>query len=133
MEAARRWATRPGTRSGGARDAGQAREGLIALGVPAEAAARMASVARRAAEPPFGVWPENWDALRVFLAMSTQWRIGGMAGVPAGLDYGALPMVLRFLRLKPDPDLFDRLQVMEGAALDAFIAEAQRERAQRRH
>lgn len=48
--------------------------------------------------------------------MSTQWRAGG-AGV-IGLDYAALPTVLRMLRIKraDEPEIFADLREMERAA-----------------
>jgi len=69
---------------------------------------------------PVAVWPENWPALRLFLAVQTQWRIAGMAGVPIGLDYAALPVAARALRLRLDAGLLRRLQVIEAEALSAM-------------
>lgn len=75
----------------------------------------------------FGVWPENWRALRVFLAMSTQWRmVGGMSVMRTGLDYGVLDAVDSRIRTSPDapePDrftLFRQIRDMERTALDIF-------------
>lgn len=63
------------------------------------------------------VWPDCWPAVRVFIAMDTQWR-SGMGG-PTGLDYAALPEVWRRLKVPPSErdDLFADLQVLERAAL----------------
>lgn len=63
------------------------------------------------------VWPENVPALNLLIAMSTQWR-SGMNG-PTGLDYAALPAVLRMQGIaRADwPDLFDCLRVMESEAM----------------
>lgn len=49
--------------------------------------------------------------------MGTQWRMG--PGGPVGLDYGAIPSVLRLMRVKREewPDLFDDLRVIEREAL----------------
>ena len=57
-------------------------------------------------------------AVEVFAALGTQWRVGGMGSV-IGLDYAAIPPVLRMLRVKPAawPELFGDLRVMERAAL----------------
>lgn len=71
----------------------------------------------------FEVWPENLSAVETFMAMSTQWRVGGAGAV--GLDYGALPAVLR-LRGVPRAqwtDLFEQLQIIESEAL-AIMSEA---------
>ncbi len=40
--------------------------------------------------------PENWDAVRVFLAAQTQWRTGPAGYV--GLDYAAVRAALRAVR-----------------------------------
>lgn len=49
------------------------------------------------------VWPEHWHALKVFLAMDTQWRTHlGVRGLfYEGLDYAALPPVLAEHRRLP--------------------------------
>jgi hypothetical protein len=54
----------------------------------------------------------------VFVAMSTQWRVG-MSG-PTGLDYNALPTVLRLTGAARGDwaDLFEAVRVMEDAALE---------------
>jgi len=66
------------------------------------------------------VWPENWQAVEVFIAMATQWRISvGMGGTfYAGLDYAALPVVERRMGVKAAEraDCFMRLRVMEHEA-----------------
>lgn len=66
------------------------------------------------------VLPDVWPALQVFLAMRTQWRVGSCGAT--GLDYAALPAVLRLLRVKPadQPALFDDLRAMEEGALAYF-------------
>jgi hypothetical protein len=82
------------------------------------------------ADRDFEVYPENWKAVQVFLAMSTQWRTAAfstMAGarlVHLGLDYNALEPVLRLLCIrqpKRRAAIFQKLRVMEEAALDALL------------
>ena len=67
-----------------------------------------------------GVWPENWQALQVFLAMGTQWKVSaGMNGmIWTGLDYIALPIVEARMgvRRAASAELFTRLRIMESAA-----------------
>jgi hypothetical protein len=65
----------------------------------------------------FEVWPDNWQALDVFMSMGTQWRTG-VAGA-TGLDYGVLPDVMRLRGVpKSDrPEVFDWIRLMEGEAL----------------
>lgn len=96
-----------------------------ALGLPPEMAAMLAASAAASAPAAFEVMPENWDAMRLFLAMETQWRRAGMTGVATGLDYAVLPAVAGFHGLTLDADLFARLRILEGAAL-AAMAEAPR-------
>lgn len=65
-------------------------------------------------EEVFGVWPCCWQSFRVFEAMSTQWRVG--FGGATGLDYAALPITARLLRIQANK-VFDDVRVMEAAAL----------------
>lgn len=50
--------------------------------------------------------------------MSTQWRVS--MGGPIGLDYGALPAVLRLVGVPPAQrsEAFDGVRTMEDAALE---------------
>ena len=69
---------------------------------------------------PLGVWPENWPIVNLFSRLSTQWRVG-FSG-PTGLDYGAAWLLIDRMRL-PDAEadeMFDGVQVMERAAMDAM-------------
>lgn len=63
------------------------------------------------------IWPDNFEAYRLFCSMSTQWRTG-FAG-PTGLDYNVLYSKLD--RLGLEPDRYDELEsdvgVIERAAL----------------
>ncbi len=49
--------------------------------------------------------------------MNTQWRAG--AGGLIGLDYGALPVVMRFVGVKRDrwTDVFEGIRLMEATHL----------------
>lgn len=64
-----------------------------------------------------------WPAVELFSAMGTQWRMG--PGGPIGLDYGALPAVLRLMGAKREDlaGLFDDLRVIERAALEEMHKE----------
>lgn len=55
--------------------------------------------------------------MNTFITSATQWRVG-MSGA-TGLDYGALPTVLRLTGVpRADwPQVFDDLRLMEDAAL----------------
>lgn len=62
--------------------------------------------------------PENQLPFDVFCAMDTQWRVG--VGGATGLDYGALPTVLRLSGVKRAEwsGVWDSVRVMERAALE---------------
>jgi hypothetical protein len=70
-----------------------------------------------ASGPPVEVWPDNIPTISVFIAMSTQWRVG-MAGA-TGLDYGALPAVMRLTGISAADraEVFEGVRTMEDAAL----------------
>ena len=87
--------------------------------------------ALQSAETAFEVYPENWEAVRVFVAMTTQWRMTGIAGfggasmLHTGLDYSALEPVFRMLGVKRRrrAALFQQIRVMEEAALEVLLAD----------
>jgi hypothetical protein len=58
--------------------------------------------------------------VHVFVAASTQWRVG-VAG-PTGLDYGALAEVMRMMAVPRRDwfDVFDGIRIMESAALEVM-------------
>ncbi len=63
------------------------------------------------------IWPENLLAVNVFIAMATQWRAG--MGGPIGLDYNALPAVMRLVGVPRAQwtETFESLRVMEAEAM----------------
>lgn len=65
----------------------------------------------------FEVFPENWDALNVFLACSTQWRYRAIpnGSMQTGLEYTSVRAAIQMHRAKMD--VFAQVQVMEFAAL----------------
>lgn len=76
------------------------------------------------------VFAENARAVRLFLAMATQWRMTSLSTLSAarlvqtGLDYGVLEGVARMTgHGQVEPEDFARLQIMEGEALAAFADE----------
>lgn len=92
---------------------------LAAMGIPQEMWDRMRGDA--ACE----VWPENWDATKVFLAMQTQWRIG-MNGV-TGLDYTPLQRVMQWcgIRKRKQTDVFDAIRIMEAEGISVLRRDRQ--------
>jgi len=79
-----------------------------------------------AAEDDFGVLPENWDAVNLFLACTTQWLREVVSdgkhtrSLPLGLRYEGVDVVLRRSCILDPDDAFARLRVMEMAALREF-------------
>lgn len=72
----------------------------------------------------FEVMAQNVDAVRIWLAVETQWRVAvGMGGIAwLGLDYNAVDVVLRRVGLTVERanEVFGDLMVMEAAAVAAF-------------
>lgn len=68
------------------------------------------------------VWPCCWDAVRLFEAMATQWRVG--MGGAYGLDYGVVRDVARLIGIdrKSLSGVFADLRTLEHEAL-AVMAE----------
>lgn len=98
-------------------------EQLKALDAPADVIAMAEETARAsvAVDDDFLVFEENWQAVGIFSAMATQWKlIAGAADVLyMGLEYQAIEPVLR-LEGVPATDwrqVFQDLRVMERAAL----------------
>ncbi|RJF70866.1 DUF1799 domain-containing protein [Rhodopseudomonas palustris] len=74
-----------------------------------------------------GVWPENWDTVKAFCAVATQWRVVSVGGgdAPAravfvGLDYTAARAGLDAEAIAVTPALWAGLRVMEAEACTAL-------------
>lgn len=80
----------------------------------------LAELAEHGASEEFQVEPDCWETVQAFLRVQTQWRVGGMGGHPIGLDYAGVEAALRMMRVRDKAELFDGLQVMEAAALEAM-------------
>ena len=70
----------------------------------------------------FGVLPENWEAVCVFLACTTQW-LSDAHGAVLGLRYEGVDVVIRRSKVADADDVFARIRVMEEAALQEFIVQ----------
>lgn len=66
------------------------------------------------------VWPCNWQAVRLFMALSTQWRVG--MGGATGLDYTALAAAMDMLAIKRKKRaaLFWQIGLMEAEVLNMW-------------
>lgn len=105
-------------------EAEQMIEDLRFFHAPAEViAAHIEALGPAVQDEAFLVHPVNVPAVRLFLAMQTQWREAAtMAGVfRRGLDYGALKDTAELAGLAPiEPDDFTRLRILEVEALNAW-------------
>jgi len=61
------------------------------------------------------VWPENWEALEMFLRLETQWRTGPRGLL--GLDYRVAEWLFSLYQTSRPRELLEDLQVMELAFL----------------
>lgn len=70
----------------------------------------------------FEVYPDNWESVRVFVALSRCWNIDSFNGIYLGLDRPAIESTLRLMSIAPDlhAGIFEDLRVMEKSALDAM-------------
>lgn len=68
------------------------------------------------------VWPENWEAAKLFARLGTQWRVS-FSGV-TGLDYAVLFRVMDQMGLTGDDwmQVFADIQVMEAQAMEILRA-----------
>jgi len=66
------------------------------------------------------IWPDNWNVVGLFSALSTQWRTGFSGAT--GLDYGVVPAVMRLRGIERRlwAETFDDLRVLEAEALSAM-------------
>lgn len=80
----------------------------------------------------FEVWPDNWSALAVFTALSTQWTFmapGLGAPSPLGLHYPSVPVVMDMQGVPPldRADTFWAVQVLEAEAIRAMREKGKRD------
>lgn len=96
---------------------------------PATLPARAVSGAERGAPDGELIYPENWPALNVFLALSNAWtlHLPALGGKPLwrGIPRTEIESTLRLLGLwRERADLLPRLWVLEAAALERLNADA---------
>lgn len=61
------------------------------------------------------MWPENWEAVKMFCRLQTQWRTGPRGLI--GLDYGAAEWLFSLCGVTQPLALLEDIQTMEGAFL----------------
>jgi hypothetical protein len=69
------------------------------------------------------VWPENWLAVEAFLVVQTQWSVG--MGGATGFDYTRVKAGLEMAGITVSVELFEKLRVIEHAALRAWAGQKQ--------
>lgn len=79
-----------------------------------------AHLARRAAPVSIELTAEDLVSVRLFYALSSQWRTHPVAGVRLGVDYAAIRPTAENMGLEMTPRVFADIQIMEGAALSVF-------------
>lgn len=97
------------------------------MGAPADVVAQIRAEARGSLpDSGFAVHPDNGTAVRVFLAMATQWRIAPLSTmtkavmIRTGLDYAALEPTARMAGHALGDIDFARIRVMESEAITAW-------------
>ena len=67
---------------------------------------------------PLEVWPEHWDAVRLFKACDSQWTVhlGMTALYYQGLDMTKVEVVRSWMRIEPSEELLWQLAVMTSEA-----------------
>ena len=71
-------------------------------------------------EKIFEVLPCNWESIKVFLTIQTQWRID--QGVIFGLDYNAVAFIfkLKKKKIKKPLEILADLQVLEAKIVETL-------------
>lgn len=93
---------------------------------------RSRALSMPAADDRFEVEAVNAPAVRLFMALQTQWRAVSVSSWSRveirrlGLDYAAIEPTARLAGLELDADDFTRLRVMEVEALTAWNEQAAR-------
>lgn len=100
------------------------------FGPPPDALADITGPENTQQSEEIGIWPENWDIVIAFMAVSTQWNIVSLgmeghlhyiglnyAGVSARLrDAGLMPSARTSVGISRRAALWEGLAVMEAAA-----------------
>jgi hypothetical protein len=114
IAAARYWAR---SLTGSHKGKDQRADDLRAFGAPDSVIRRMERSQSKQREG-FHVLRANWDVIRVFMQLQTQWHRAGANGVMTGIDYSALEIVTRALDVDLNAELLGKIQRMEFAVLE---------------
>ena len=74
--------------------------------------------------PDFEVWPDNWEIVEMFLRVQTLWNMsfGGITG----LNYASVLAIMDMYKYDDPVAVFEGLQIMEVAAMEAINKEAKK-------
>lgn len=61
---------------------------------------------------------DNWDAVRLFILLATQWRINDVK--PIGIDYSAIKPTAELAQIKLSQLIFEKIRFMEQETLKIF-------------
>lgn len=64
----------------------------------------------------FPVLPENWTAVTLFQAVSSQWRVAPFGGL-LGLDRQAIDIEIKYSRITVTPEDWEGLKIIEAVAV----------------
>jgi hypothetical protein len=94
-------------------------DGLIAANAPDDVIEHARAQCKGSNAEDCEIWPENVEAVNLFLSLGTQWLTNAM-GHPQGISYLAIDALMAILAIpkKRRPELFADLQIMESAALN---------------
>jgi hypothetical protein len=98
---------------------------MAAAGAPPDVIERTLARESEAENDLLEIWPEHWNTVTVFLALSTQWKreIPAMSGtmIWRGMDYAAIEPVIRLMGFWSErAEIFGGLQIMEKAAINVL-------------
>jgi len=74
------------------------------------------------------VHQDNWEVVRLFAALNTQWRRAGLGAHPTGLDYTAIRPTAEGLGIELDPARFQEIRLMEAGAMMQMAENRRREK-----
>ncbi len=62
--------------------------------------------------------PNNWNAVRLFMLLATQWRVSDAK--PIGIDYSAIEPTARLAEIKLSQLIFEKIRLMEQTTLEIY-------------
>ncbi len=76
------------------------------------------------------MWPENWRALELFIALGTQWNRDAGGGL-TGINYPSIPAMFDAYRIpvRQRACLFNDIRCIEIGALNAHLEKREKEQA----